>query len=164
MSPYFARSSRWDWFPTEEINETDPPVIKKLAVNDAKDAAFDGMNLTSGSTVQIFDDPSTFTMRYLDAAIGESNGKLAASLDGRKPSPTLVRWGADAVGKPYYKNGPQTVGGPRVFYAFQDDANRKSDDSMRDELGRLTPEGKKILGNIIVSLAPKLAAKPADAK
>lgn len=161
MSPYFARASRWDWFATEDLNEADPPVLKKLTVNDPKDAAFAGMSLTSGSTVQIFDDPSTFTMRYLSSGLAGTAGKLGASIEGHNPSPTLVRW--TEAGKPYYANGVQKAGGLRVFYAFQDDANRKADDSMRDELARLTPDGKKVLGNIIASMAPKLAAKPAAA-
>jgi hypothetical protein len=153
MAPYFLRSNRWNWVHSNEVQEDKPLQLKKLAVKDPKDSAFAGMKLAAAGAVQIYDDATTFTMRYLNDKLADTNGAIVATLGGGDAIPAIVRWAK--VGQPFYRGGKEIVGSPRVFFGIQDDANRNPDDSYRDQLARLTPEGKRLLRNVIASLVPK---------
>jgi hypothetical protein len=153
MAPYFMRSNRWNWVNSNEVQEDKPLQLKKLVVKNPKDPAFAGVKLTAGAAVRIFDNATTFTMRYVNSKLADTNGAIVATLAGSDAIPAIVRW--TKIGQPFYRGGKEIVGSPRVFFGFQDDANRNPDDSFRDQLARLTPEGKRLLRNVIASLAPK---------
>ena len=138
-SAYLTRQTRWNWMAGDRAAEN----LTHIRVADPDDPVFEGMGVQMGDDIQVFTSPTP-----IDVQDDAGNGMTAAAA----PSTGRVfisRWSdTDVV---YHDGSPYKPGGPRLFFGLYE----------FDSLGRLTEQGRMLLRNALLSLAPSYKGRVA---
>jgi regulation of enolase protein 1 (concanavalin A-like superfamily) len=138
-SSFLIGDDRWRWMPggTQNVDVT------RVGVVDGNDPVFDGVTITGGQ-VEI----SSTVLAGVDVSNQNSVGngtKIATPAGSDKVM--IARW---AAGIEYYPGSGHIAGGPRLFFGMRTD----------EFLPFINDNGKKMLGNAILSILGRLGSAP----
>ncbi len=138
-SSFLIGDDRWRWMPggTQNVDVT------RVGVVDGNDPVFDGVTITDDQ-VEI----SSTILAGVDVSNQGSvgNGKKIATPAG-SDKVMIARW---AAGIEYYPGSGHIAGGPRLFFGMRTD----------EFLPFINDNGKKMLGNAILSILGRLGPAP----
>lgn len=98
-------------------------------------------------------------------------GRHIARFTGYNTQLGIAAWDTPTTGSLFYPGGARRRGGARVLFSLNDDRNMvprtevgTSQRIARDMIPNLTPQGRRLIANIIVNLVPSLPASMSEFK